>query len=303
MNENLLNQIFRIRKIEETIAEIYPSDKIQSPVHLSNGQEAVAVGVCNHLEITDLVFGSYRGHALYLAKGGDLKKMMAELFGKRTGSGKGKAGSMHLADADVGVMGCSAIVASTISHAVGAAYGAKLRKSGQVVVCFFGDGATGEGVYHESLNFAAKHCIPILFVCENNGWAISTRVKDVHSFEIASHARTYGFSATRLEEGWDVDKIFYVAGQEIEALRAGQGPRYVEIQTSRYMQHVGPEPGIDASPQSKESPVDWRIRDPLTNIQLEASVLADVEKELKEAIDFAEHSAFPDIQDLLEDVY
>ena len=132
----MIRSCIRIRKIEEKISEIYPSDKIQSPVHLSNGQEAIAVGICSHLKKSDLVFGTYRGHALYLAKGGCLKKMMAELYGKRTGCGKGKAGSMHLSDLEVGVMGCSAIVASTIPHAVGAAYAAKLRKTGQVIVCF-----------------------------------------------------------------------------------------------------------------------------------------------------------------------
>jgi len=302
VNSSLLHQVFRIRRIEETIAEIYASDKIQSPVHLSLGQEPVAVGVCSQLETTDLVFGTYRGHALYLAKGGSLKKMMAELFGKQTGSGKGKAGSMHLADPDVGVMGSSAVVASTIPHAVGAAYAARFKSSRQVVACFFGDGATGEGVYHESLNFAAKQRLPILFVCENNGWAISTRVADVHAFEIFSHAKGYGLSVTRIEEGWDVEKISHVARQEIEALRSDQGPRYLEILTNRQVEHVGPRSGIYLNPQSEDYSVDSTMQDPLTQSQLEASVLADIEKELEEAIQFAEDSPFPTIRDLLRDV-
>lgn len=302
MNRSLLHQVFRIRRIEETIAEIYASDKIQSPVHLSLGQEAVAVGVCSQLETTDLVFGTYRGHALYLAKGGSLKKMMAELFGKQTGSGKGKAGSMHLADPDVGVMGSSAVVASTISHAVGAAYAARFKSSSQIVACFFGDGATGEGVYHESLNFASKQRLPILFVCENNGWAISTRVADVHAFEISPHAKAYGLSVTRIEEGWDVEKISRVARQEIEALRNDQGPRYLEILTSRQAEHVGPRLGVDLNPQSDDYVVDSTMQDPLTQSQLEASVLTDIEKELEEAIQFAEDSPFPTVRDLLRDI-
>ena len=202
---------YRIRKIEEKISEIYHSDKIQSPVHLSNGQEAVAVGICHHLKKTDLVFGTYRGHALYLAKGGSLRKMMAELFGKSSGCSKGKGGSMHLADKENGVMGCSAIVSSTIPHAVGAAYAAKLKKTGGIIVCLFGEGATGEGVYHESLNFASKHKLPILFVCENNEWAIFTKVAEVHAFEPYQHAMSYGIPVNLLEKGWDVEKVYNVA--------------------------------------------------------------------------------------------
>ncbi len=300
---NLINKCYRIRKVEEKISEIYPFDKIQSPVHLSNGQEAVAVGVCENLKNTDLVFGTYRGHALYLAKGGCLKKMMAELYGKLTGCGKGKGGSMHLADKENGVMGSSAIVSSTISHAVGAAYAAKQRKTGQVIVCFFGEGATGEGVYHESLNFAAKHQLPLLFVCENNEWSIFTRVRDVHSFETCQHARAYGISVSRLEQGWDVEKVFSVAGREIEELRTGLCPRFLEIQTFRYMEHVGPGSDIGKGPRTLQSLHEWQSRDPLTEMEPEISVHADIEKELAEAIDFAEKSSFPNKRDLLEDVY
>ena len=301
--KNLNNKCYRIRKIEEKISEIYPSDKIQSPVHLSNGQEAVAVGVCEHLKKTDLAFGTYRGHALYLAKGGCLKKMMAELYGKRTGCGKGKGGSMHLADGEAGVMGSSAIVASTISHAVGAAYAAKLRNTGQVIACFFGDGATGHGVYHESLNFSAKHKLPLLFICENNEWSIFTRVRDVHAFETCEHATAYGISVSRLEQGWDVEKVFSMAGKKIKELRTGLGPQYLEIQTFRYMQHVGPGSDIGKGPRTVQSLHDWQSRDPLTGMETDLSIHSDIENELAEAIEFAEKSSFPDEHDLLEDVY
>ena len=300
---NLINKCYRIRKVEEKISEIYPSDKIQSPVHLSNGQEAVAVGVCENLKNTDLVFGTYRGHALYLAKGGCLKKMMAELFGKRTGCGKGKAGSMHLADKEVGMMGCSAIVASTISHAVGAGYAAKLKNTGQVIVCFFGEGSTGEGVYHESLNFAAKHQLPILFVCENNEWSIFTRVSDMHAFEPSLHAMAYGISVSRLKQGWDVEKVFSMARREIEELRKGFGPRFLEIHTFRYMQHVGPGSDIGKGPRSLQYQKKWESRDPLTDMETDASVHADIVNELAEAIELAEKAPFPDERDLFEDVY
>ena len=174
LNSKLYRSLYRIRRVEEEIARVYPTDKIKSPVHLSIGQEGVAVGVCEALEPSDVVFGSYRGHAMYLAKGGDVRRMIAELYGKVDGCARGKGGSMHLVDVPQGVMGTSAVVATTIPNAVGYAYAIKLRRERRVVVSFFGDGATEEGVFHESLNFAALKKLPILFVCENNHYAIHT---------------------------------------------------------------------------------------------------------------------------------
>src|SRR5512132_3683513 len=155
MHERFFRSLYRIRRVEEAIAKIYPTDRIKSPVHLSIGQEAVAVGVCEALKPDDVVFGTYRSHAYYLAKGGDLKKMIAELYGKATGCAKGKGGSMHLIDAAHGVMGASAVVGTTIPNALGYAYAIKLRRKSNIVASFFGDGAVDEGVFHESMNFAA----------------------------------------------------------------------------------------------------------------------------------------------------
>ena len=162
--ERFYRSLYRIRRVEEEIARIYPSDKIKSPVHLSIGQEAVSVGVCEALRPKDVVFGTYRSHAYYLAKGGDLKKMVAELYGKATGCAKGKGGSMHLIDAAHGIMGASAVVGTTIPNAVGYAYALKLQRKDSVVVSLFGDGATDEGVFYESLNFAALKQLPIIFI-------------------------------------------------------------------------------------------------------------------------------------------
>src|SRR5260221_8901456 len=161
MHERFFRALYRIRRVEEEVAKAYPTDKIKSPVHLSIGQEAVSVGVCEALRPDDIVFGTYRGHALYLAKGGDLKAMVAELFGKATGCTKGKGGSMHLIDPDAGVMGTSAVVGTTIANAAGYAYALKIRKSNAVVVSFFGDGATEEGVFSETLNFAVLKQLPM----------------------------------------------------------------------------------------------------------------------------------------------
>src|ERR1700746_3113723 len=163
MYERLYKALYRIRRVEEGVPRAYPTDKIKSPVHLSIGQEAVSVGVCEALEPADVVFGTYRSHASYLAKGGDLKKMIAELYGKATGCCKGKGGSMHLIDAAAGIMGSSAIVGTTISQAVGYAYALKVQQKRSIVVNFFGDGAADEGAFHESLNFAALKKTPVIF--------------------------------------------------------------------------------------------------------------------------------------------
>src|SRR3954463_2212700 len=174
MESRLFRSLYRIRRVEEEVARAYPSDQIKSPVHLSIGQEAVRVGICDALTPQDVVFGTYRGHALYLAKGGDMRRMVAELFGKATGCTKGKGGSMHLVDAPRGVMGMSAVVGTTIANAAGFAYALWQRRTGAVVASFFGGGPPGEGVFAETLNFAVLKNLPILFVCENNRYAIHT---------------------------------------------------------------------------------------------------------------------------------
>ena len=172
--EQFYKSLYRIRRVEEEIARVYPTDRIKRPVHLSIGQEAVAVGVCEALRSDDVVFGTYRSHASYLAKGGDVKKMIAELYGKVTGCARGKGGSMHLVDVAHGVMGTSAVVGTTIPNAVGYAYALKLKRKHSIVVSCFGDGGTDEGVFHESMNFAALKSLPVIFVCKKNVYAIHT---------------------------------------------------------------------------------------------------------------------------------
>ena len=174
-------EMHRIRRVEEEIARLYPSDKIMSPIHLSIGQEPISVGVCQALVPDDVVFGTYRSHALYLAKGGDLRGMMAELFGKVTGTARGKGGSMHLIDVAHNVMGASAVVGTTLPQAVGYAYALKLKKKPNIVAVFFGEGATEEGVFYESLQFAALKKLPMVFICENNLYAIHSAWADRHA--------------------------------------------------------------------------------------------------------------------------
>lgn len=301
--EKLFFNALRIRLVEEKIAELYPTDKIQSPVHLSIGQEHIPVGVCYGLRNEDLVFGTYRGHALYLAKGGSLNKMMAELYGKKTGCGGGKAGSMHLSEASVGVMGCSAVVATTIPNAVGSALASKIRGTDQVVIVFFGEGSTGNGVYHESINFASKHKLPILFICENNNFSIYTRVSEIHSYSIIDHAKSYGIETTFIEDGYNLLDIMSKSKILIEKIKNGFGPQLLEIITYRYKQHVGPSDDYNIGYRDISELQRWQKKDPLINDKLLIDKFKPkIDSEILEAIDFAEKSPYPNEEDLYTNV-
>ncbi len=301
---NLYKSIYRIRTIEEKIALIYPTDQIKSPVHLSIGQEAVTVGACAALVETDIVFGTYRGHSLYLAKGGDLKGMMAELYGKSTGVAGGKGGSMHLIDTSRGIMGMSAVVATTIPQAAGYAYAFKLRKQKNIVVSFFGDGATEEGVFHETLNFAALKKLPMIFVCENNQYAVlSHQSERQSSSNITERAAVYDMHSEKIRQN-DAqaiyEKINWARNQIVEK---GEGPIFFECMTERYREHVGPNERDDIKTRSAE------INDPLEQLSklvssdFKEDVSKEVDLELKEAIDFAAKSSFPSNDTLYQDVY
>ncbi len=301
--ETLFRQALLIRLVEEKIIELYPSDRIQSPVHLSVGQEAVAAGVCHGLRKDDLLFGTYRSHAFYIAKGGDLNQMMAELYGKMTGCGGGKAGSMHLASPEVGFMGSSAVVASTIPHAVGAAWAAKLQRKDQVSVAVFGDGATDEGAYHESLNFASLHQVPVLFVCENNGLAVHTGFHRRQAYSILEHAKVYGLPVEHIERGYDFVEIAEKVRPLIERIRTDGRPRFVEITTFRYKEHVGSGDDFDAGYRSTAAFEAWKSKDPLcTDLDTAARFLPGIRSEIEAAVEFAERSPWPGPEELLLDV-
>ena len=309
MNEMLFRSLYRIRRVEEEVARIYPSDKIKSPIHLSIGQEAASVGVCEALRPDDRVLGTCRGHALYMAKGGDLKEMVAELYGKVTGCCKGKGGSMHLAHFPSGMMGTSAVVGTTIPVALGVAYSLKLQGNGNIAAVFFGDGAAEEGVFHETLNFARLRNLPILFVCENNFYSIhSPLLTRQSSLSISDRLPGYDIPAVHIEDG-DVHKIVEASRQLTDDIRGGGGPRFLEICAYRWMEHVGPDEDFDAGYRSKEEAQIWLDRDPVKCMgdELAPSVRAvieeEVEREIKEAFDFAEESAFPPDSSLYTHVY
>ena len=301
---SLIRQSLRIRMVEEKIIELYPTDQIQSPVHLSIGQEAVAVGVCAHLNKNDWVFINYRGHAFYLAKGGPLPEFFAELMGKRTGLSKGKAGSMHLAAPEQGVIGASAVVASTISHAVGAALASKIKgEKERVFVANFGDGAMEQGVFYESLNFAALHQVPILFLCEDNGLAVHTPLSDRQAFRLTDLVATFNIPYYELAEGYDPEQVQAIAGQVIQEIRSQQRPVFLKIQTARYREHVGPGEDFHAGYRSEQAMNDWKAKDPLLQQSPELDAYCqEIQAEIDNAIQFAQNSPLPTSADLLTDV-
>lgn len=291
--------LYRIRRVEEEIINIYPTDKIKSPIHLSIGQEAISVGVCEALKLTDVVFGTYRGHALYLAKGGNLKRMVAELYGKKTGCAKGKGGSMHLIDTTKRVMGTSAIVATTIPLAVGYAYGLKYKNSSDIVVSFFGDGAVDEGAFHESLNFAALKKLPVLFICENNRYAIHSHHLSRHySDNIFARAETYGMPSKIIKEG-NIFKIYDAASSYISKIRKRAGPAFIECVTCRWKEHVGPNDDFYLKYRDEEEVNFWKKHDQLKILKsllpkkTITFIESDVDREIKNSFIFAEKSSFP----------
>jgi TPP-dependent pyruvate/acetoin dehydrogenase alpha subunit len=300
----------RIRRVEEEVARIYPSDKIKSPVHLSIGQEAVSVGVCSVLRDDDAVSATYRGHAAYLAKGGNLSLMIAELYGKATGCAKGKGGSMHLVGMDKCILGSSAVVGTTIPLSVGFALALKRQGLGRVVVSFFGDGATEEGVFYESLNFAALHRLPVLFVCENNSYAIHSPLKKRWATtQLCERVRTYGIPAISIADS-DVLEVQRHAVEAIDTLRNNEsGPAFLECHTYRWREHVGPNEDTGFGYRPIAELQKWKEKDQVEAIgaRLNASerlrIDSEIEAEIEAAFEFAENSPFPNPEEVLTNVY
>lgn len=299
----LFREALRIRLIEEKIIELYPSDLIQSPVHLSIGQEAIAVGLCAHLNIDDWVFINYRGHAFYLAKGAPLPEFFAELMGRVTGLCQGKGGSMHLAAPKYGVMGSSAVVASTISHAVGAALASSIKKENRIFIANFGDGATEQGVFHESLNFAALHKLPVLFLCEDNGLAVHSKTIERQSFDLKKLVDAYNIPYLQLNEGYDLLKVFEIANHALSIMREKKLPVFLKIKTARYKEHVGPNDDFAAGYRNEKEIASWKLKDPLCyDTELISKFKAEINKEIEVAITFALRSPYPSQKELLTDV-
>jgi len=303
-NIKLIYEILRIRMVEEKIIEIYESDVIQSPVHLSIGQEAVAVGICANLMVNDWVFITYRGHAFYFAKGGPLPEFFAELMGKVGGLSKGKAGSMHLAAPAQGVIGASAVVASTIPHAVGAALASKIKdEKNRIFIANFGDGAMEQGVFFESLNFASLHKLPVLFLCEDNGLAVHAHLKDRQSFDIQQLVESFGIKFKQILEGYDPTIVMNESKEVIDFVKKNQTPAFLRVKTMRYKEHVGPGEDLHIGYRSQIEMDNWKSKDPLISNQSLDDIATKIKLEIEEAISFAYNSPFPTQADLLTDVY
>ncbi len=315
-NEALLSlyrKLILIRTTEETIARRYSEGKMRCPVHLSIGQEAVAVGVCAALTAEDLVYSTHRCHAHYLAKGGNLNAMMAELYGKATGCCGGKGGSMHLIDLKAGFGGATPIVGNSIPIATGAAFAAKLRKENRVIVSFFGDGTVEEGAFHESLNFAALHKLPIVFVCEDNRFSVYTHLSERQPKRpIYALAKGHGIPASR-HDGNDVSTVLAAATKARKAVRSG--PVFLEFSTYRYREHCGPNFDDELGYRDPKEVAVWKKKDPVAMFErelLKKEVLSsdliekirnDAIRQVDGAFRFAEKSPFPKREALAEHLY
>ena len=317
--QNMLLKMYttlvRIREFEEKVAELVSKKEIICPCHLYIGEEAVATGVCSTLRKDDYVFSTHRSHGHYIAKGGDINTLMAELYGKANGCSKGKGGSMHLASPKMGLPGSAPIVAGTIPLAVGAALAFSIQKKDAVSVSFFGDGATNEGVFYESLNFAALKKLPVIFVCENNLYSTHLHVsKCLSDTKIYKKADGFGMPGIRVD-GNDVIKVFNLAKEAVKNARDGNGPTLIECMTYRWRGHVGPSYDLDKKLRSKEELDYWMNRCPiklLDKFLLKHNILSesekmqiskDIKKEIEKSVVFAKESPYPDEDKLLDDVF
>lgn len=308
--------MLRIRKIEEKIAELYPEQEMRCPIHLCIGQEAVAVGVCQALTQGDYAMSGHRAHGHYLAKGGDLRKMMAELYGKGTGCSKGKGGSMHLIDLSVGFLGSTPIVGSTIPIGVGAALGTQMKKESRVTTVFFGEAATEEGVFHESINFAVLKKLPVIFICENNLYSVYSplEVRQPENREVFELVCGYGIESHKAD-GNDVVAVFTLAQKAIQKAREGKGPSFLEFTTYRWREHCGPNFDNDLGYRTPEEFEIWKKKCPLENFRKkllnENSITEEelnqmaklIDDEVEGSVQFAKQSPFPEESALYENVY
>jgi TPP-dependent pyruvate/acetoin dehydrogenase alpha subunit len=304
----------RIRRVEETIAALYPEQEIRCPTHLSIGQEAGAAGVCLALRTSDTAVSTHRCHAHYLAKGGDMRAMFAELYGKATGCCGGKGGSMHLTAPEVGMLGASAIVGGSVPLAVGTALAAKMAGTDEVAVAFFGDAAMEQGVTHESLALAALRRLPVLFVCENNLYATNTPLRNRQAgSDLAKRAAGHWLPGVSVN-GSDVIAVYRAARAAVKRARRGDGPTLIEVKTYRFREHVGPNYDIDLGYRTQAELDRWMAREPVGALarHLErggvlrasrrAELDAQVEAEIADAVAFAKSSPFPEPAALYADL-
>lgn len=312
--QNLYRQMRLIRRFEERVAEQVDANEIAGVCHEYVGQEAVATGVCAALREDDVITSTHRGHGHIIAKGGKVRYMLAELFGRTTGYNKGRGGSMHIADMGIGIYGANGIVGAGAPMACGAAYRFKREGLSRVAVPFFGDGAINQGVLHESLNLGAIWHLPVVYVCENNMYAITTPLRDVTKLPPYVRAKAYGMPS-ELVDGMDVQAVFEATRAAVQRAREGGGPTFIECETYRYVGHYTAEKRMKTTYRTAEEIDAWRKRDAIANWGrrlVEAAICDDVaigvanqsvEEELDEAFDFAKASPIPEAINALDHIY
>lgn len=319
LSKDILTRMYasmlRIRLFEERIVALYPEQEMQCPVHLCIGQEAIAAGVCLNLEKRDYVFSNHRGHGHCLAKGSAMRPLLAEFYGKKTGCSAGKGGSMHVIDVDNGILGTSAIVGGGIPMGVGAALASSLRSDDRVTVIFFGDGASEEGVFYESFNFAALKKLPVVFVCENNFYATnSPQSARQASCKIVNTAAIFDAHGVCVD-GNDVTAVHEAAKAAVNKARAKGGPSLIEAITYRWKGHVGPEADYEKGCRPKDELFEWLDKCPLKAFKARlldsgamteeemSEVAALINEEIDDAVAFAKQSPHPEAADLLTGAY
>jgi len=308
----MYRKMFEIRLFEEKVFELYAQNLVPGTIHLYAGEEAAAVGVCSALRKDDYITSTHRGHGHCIAKGAELKRVMAEILGKKTGYCQGKGGSMHIADFSIGVLGATAVVGAGIPIAVGAGLSITLRKADHVVACFFGEGASNQGTFHEGINMASTWKLPVIFVCENNLYAMGTRQSKVMAIEnVADRASAYGIPGV-VVDGNDILSVYEVAQKAVERARKGEGPTLIECKTYRHKGHSRVDP---AKYRPKKEVEEWLAKDPIKRFKekllktntLEEAEIRQIEKEvsaeIEEAVKFAMESPYPAPEEALQDVY
>lgn len=309
---DMLTKMHLIRAFEEKADQLFALGKVHGTMHLSIGMEATAVGAISALRPDDYITSTHRGHGHCIAKGGDVKLMMAEFLGKETGYCRGRGGSMHIADVESGNLGATGVVGGGIPTAVGAALSVKLRQTGQVVLCFFGDGAANMGIFHESLNLAAIWKLPVVFVCENNQYAMSMSVSRAFPIQdIAERAAAYAMPG-KVVDGNDVLAVYAAVAEAVDRARAGEGPSLIECKTYRWKGHSKSD---QERYRTREEVAAWKKKDPIARFEtylLQEGLLTEEQRQaiakeaqarIEEAVAFAEASPEPRVEEIMEGVY
>jgi len=307
----MYKEMLKIRLFEQNAIKLFNEGLVRGPMHVYTGEEAIAVGATENLRDDDYITSTHRGHGHCLAKGGNVKKMYAELLGKATGYSGGKGGSMHIADPDIGILGANGIVGGGFAIATGAGLSAKMQNTDRVTICFFGDGSTNQGVFHESLNMAAIWDLPVIYLCENNLYGLTGPAKQVVAVkDIADRAKSYGIPG-EIIDGNKIEEVYETVEKAVARARAGKGPTLIEAKTYRWEGHFVGDPCVY---RDKEEVEKWKEKCPIKYLEKKledmgvnkeklTKIEEDTNEEMEEAVEFARNSPEPEIESIFTDIY